>query len=456
MTNDIDYEEIDKAKEELNEGQLKAFKQALFWWKVARVDNADNLYFRIFGYAGTGKSYIVQYITSALGIGSSQIVYCAFTGNAALNLVRKGNNGACTIHRLQYDVEVETIQEHNDKNDPERVTGEKKIIHTIKKEHLDPNIKLIIVDEISMVSDTLINDLLSFNIPIMMLGDPGQLESPGGVNSYMGDSEALLDEIVRQDNFIVNASFWARTGYAIPYGMYGDNNEVSVIPDYYLDDEDDANSYYKWADTIIVGKNKTRKAINKAVRKAYDRKGNFPVVGDKLVCNLNQWDITAYCPSLKAEIALVNGTVGYVKAVKAINMQEEYFIIDFQTEFDENCVFEDLKISSFNFDPQVTYFPSKKNDFRMGYSKFNNFDYGYGITCHKAEGNEYNKVLIIVEKMGWNFETKRYDINIDMKWLYTAITRAKKKVILVMKEDYYKNTLYDKSDEYWDSIEEYY
>ena len=52
------------------------------------------------------------------------------------------------------------------------------------------------------------------------------------------------------------------------------------------------------------------------------------------------------------------------------------------------------------------------------------FEYGYAITCHKAQGSEWDKVLVIEENFPWNKEE-------HIRWLYTAATRSSEKLVIV-------------------------
>ena len=107
----------------------------------------------IAGYAGTGKSTLVEFIIDALGLYSDEVAYVAYTGKASLVLQNKGCEGAMTSHKLLY-------------NTKEKVDG---TYEHIPKDKLDEQYKLIIVDEISMLPDELWQLLLSHKTPIIAL-----------------------------------------------------------------------------------------------------------------------------------------------------------------------------------------------------------------------------------------------------------------------------------------------
>jgi exodeoxyribonuclease-5 len=437
----------------LNESQQDGLRKTIMWWKF----QPNKQYFKIFGYAGTGKSYLVNFIIKSLGLSFyDNVRFCTFTGNAAFNLIKKGNKSASTIHKLIYDCTIEEVPQY--KKNPEtginEIVGYKKVIHTQKKVSLPSEVKLIVVDEASMASNELIEDLLSFKIKTIFLGDPGQLSPINGTNKYMVEPDVLLEEIMRQDDdsYIVDASFAVRNQEPLAYGIYGDKNEFAVVPALELDDEDEAEVYYNFATQIICGKNNTRKKINNLARSFKGLHGKLPVIGDKVVCTANNWVLTAWSPKLETHVPLVNGTVGYVTEIKGISRSQQVFYMSFKLDFDEGCVFDNIPVSFYNFDPAASKPVMSKNPL----NKINVFDFGYAITCHKAQGNQYKNVLIIAEKICFKDDHTGIDFDEESKWLYTAITRAEKKAVIIFDSKFYMNRFYKKDNDFWDSYHEFY
>jgi len=441
----------------LTHDQQRAIKKMVMWWNL--VDNQQ--YYRLVGYAGTGKTFIVNFLIKELGLDPvSQVAFCAFTGSAAMNLVKKGNKNATTIHQLIYETTVEEYPVYHKKKNKETGVMEddlsrepiryEKKFYTTKKTQLNPLIKLIVIDEYSMASDEMLKDILSFGIKVLMIGDSGQLEPVNKVNTFMDEYDSILEEIVRQqgESPIIDLSFKARNKIAIPYGTY--NEDAEVLPMYCLDDIDDAIELYTWADQILCGSNRTRKNINRIVRKHLGFTDIIPQVGDKVVCTQNNWKLLTYSPKLGTYINLVNGTMGYVNKIKAVSLVSKEFIMDFRCDFDPECVFEDIKVSFCNFDEE-TQPPSQRGKFD-GRSITNIFDFGYAMTVHKAQGNGYGKVLVIVEKMSF----RPFNIETERRWLYTAITRAEKQLIMLIDDKYYRSPLYERDREFWNSYDEYY
>lgn len=169
---------------QLNEKQQLAVNRATDWYAKQNTQ-----IFKMAGYAGTGKTTVATTIARTLE-SDENTLYCAFTGKAACVMRQKGMPGQ-TIHSAIYDYETVT--------DPQ--TGKQHVVH-----HLKPRLpyKLIVVDEASMVGTEIAKDLLSFQIPILAIGDPGQLPPVGDrYSDLLRGPDIVLDEIMRQDGGIM-------------------------------------------------------------------------------------------------------------------------------------------------------------------------------------------------------------------------------------------------------------
>lgn len=469
--------DLTNVEEQLTHDQYVVFKNCIVWYNLSS-DEQDDLYYIIPGFAGTGKSYIIKFITKALGLEDYQIAFATFTGAAALNLVKRGNPNASTIHKLIYDCKVnefpvyERDKDGNIKKDDKGndiIKEYKRVLSTIKKDSLDPLIKLIIVDEYSMLDSKMINDLLSFGIKTIFLGDFAQLPPIHGKSNLNESNFYQLSEIVRQssDSPIINLSMMARNKKAIPYGKYGN---VNILPVEKLHDDEYAAKNYLSASQIICGYNNTRKKINDLVRKYKGFTNKTPEVGDKVVCTRNDWSKVAYSPVLNSYIPLVNGQIGYVTKVSEYDPSRKIFIMEFKTDFDEECIFKVL-VSGYNFDKtssklrddkvkifkqsfdNVNFNSSDLTDFRMIEETVEEFDFAYAITCHKAQGQQYKNIIVIAESMRFGAEE---DIDLNAKWLYTAITRAECGLKIYIGKSYYMNKEYEKDGDFWKAWRYYY
>lgn len=237
----------------------------------------------------------------------------------------------------------------------------------------------------------------------------------------------FLDEIMRQaaESEIIQMTMKIRNQEPIPYY---NGNEIMVIPYSKLVD-----GCYSWADQIIAATNQKRKSVNDYVRKMYGYSG-LPQEGERMICLRNYWDDVSSTGE-----SLVNGTTGIIHSpsesfkvippfIKCDNRKME--IINCMFEADDNSYFHDVEI-----DKHMIKTGEKCIDWRVSYAlgKIRNrigdivpreFDFGYCITCHKSQGSQWEKVLVLEE----NFP---FDKTEHARWLYTACTRAEKKLVLV-------------------------
>ena len=393
----------------LTNGQEKGLKIA-----VERYKNGEP-YTVIAGYAGTGKSTLVSHIVDALNIYPGDVCYVAFTGKASLVLREKGCENSMTAHKLLY----------HSKEKPDGTFEHK------PRKYLEFKYKLIVVDEVSMIPVDMWELLLSHGVHVIALGDPGQLPPIDGESELLAHPHVFLDEVVRQaqDSEIIRLSMDIRNSVSLkPYK----GNEVIIISKNQLND-----FYYSGADQIIAAKNVTRNDINWKCRKI--KFGNdvprYPIAGEKAICLKNYWNVLSNCRDIcedniwdsagipKSGDPLINGMIGELSNIKFNHdvfkygdiMNANFTIGDNNTFYN---LFMDYKLFA---ESQQTINSDNWAEFR-GMAKPMLFDYAYCITCHKSQGSEFDKVLVFNEYM------KSTD---HKRWLYTAATRAKKKLIIV-------------------------
>ncbi len=387
--------------------------------------------FVLCGYAGTGKTFLVDYIVRKMGlVPGESAVFVAPTGKAASVLIRAGTP-ASTIHSLIY-----TREEDIEVNEDGEVISER-FLRFVLKSSLPKEIELIVVDETSMVSDDLLHDLLSFGIKCLFCGDPAQLPPVYGTNSLMKTPVYTLKEIVRQakDDPIVQMSEAVRAGKLLSYGRYGER--AAVIPKNSLRPEERAALFLR-ADLVIVGTNRTRSRINREIRcaRGIPEEQLLPIEGEKLICTLNDWSKPL---DDAGSFHLVNGIVGTCSDVR--EGEDGLGMLDFQADF------LDRPVKNLPFDAGVfsngVYFHSygakacllangrlvHENNFgalRSAKVKREDtiarFEFAYAVTCHKAQGSEYDTVVVLDESR--LFSDGR-------EWLYTAITRAKNNLVIL-------------------------
>lgn len=384
----------------MQEGAVESIKQ---WFNHSN----EQAYF-LAGFAGTGKSTIVEHTISQLGVRKSKVEFACYTGKAALVLTQKakGKFKVKTIHRLIYSLD------ETSKGQPNFVLKPKEEL-----EHL----KLIVIDECSMVDGQVMQDLKSFGVKILFIGDTGQLPpvSQAGNEEFLqmfNNPNYTLTEIHRQaeGNPIIYLSMLARTKQPIPYGWYGENKEVLVIDQ--MQWLSVKQHCYTTADQIICGKNKTRHGLNQDIRQYLGFNSIFPLKGDKLICTRNDWGKNI------RDINLVNGMTGFIEEVeydihkKNRDVERESLQVKFRPDFTDES-FKNLYLVN-------DHFTGKEYKLRgHEYSLYNEFDYGYAITCHKSQGSQWDKVVVISEVL----RSEEHH-----RWLYTAITRSSEKLVLVI------------------------
>ena len=371
---------------------------------------AGEKYTVISGYAGTGKSTLVRFIIEALDVEESRVVYTSFTGKATEVLRKKGNKNAMTLHKLLYD------------SIPRPAGG------FFRKPKASLDYDIVIADEISMIPKTLMDLLLSHKVYVICLGDPFQLPpiDKDEDNHLLDHAHVFLDEIMRQaaESEIIQLTMKIRNQEPIDYF---DGEEVKII------DKNTLNTgMLLWADQILTATNAKRIAINNQVRGLLGR-GLEPEDGDKVICLRNYWDDF----SINGD-PLVNGTIGTLRNSFQTWREIPRFVKSDIRKFDilqgDMIVGEDI-YEALEMDRNMIKRGEKCCDWRLSYQlgrlkpKYGEivpkeFAYGYAITCHKAQGSEWDKVLVLEESFPFQKEE-------HARWLYTACTRASEKLVLL-------------------------
>jgi exodeoxyribonuclease-5 len=317
------------------------------------------------GLAGSGKTTLVSHLIKQL----PNFACCAFTGKAADVLRSKGVD-ASTIHSLIY-----VPQENKDK---------RKQPTFVKKPCLP--VSGIIVDEASMVGRDVYADLISYNLPIIFVGDHGQLEPVGEDLYLMANPDFRLETIHRNAGDIAKFAHHLRSGLSA--SSYGECDKVIVIP------KNQCSPHLLDVDQIICAKNATRVAINKYIRQLKGIERDYPIIGDRIISLRN---------SRKHKI--FNGSQGTIYRVG-----------------DKKLTIYLSNGAKVMVDYHVDTFNREKVDMEIDAHPF---DYAYAVTCHKAQGSEWSKVMVIEQFCGgWDHK----------RWAYTAASRAKDKLVWVLGE----------------------
>ncbi len=363
------------------------------------------------GYAGTGKSTLVKFAIEALNVESSKVAYATYTGKAAEVLRKKGNPGACTLHKLLYD------------HFPMPGGG------FYRKPKTELDVTIVVVDEVSMVPKPMVDLLLKHKIYVIFLGDPFQLPQidKDTENHLLDKPHIFLDEIMRQaaESEIIQLTMKIRNGESLDLFK---GNEVQIFK------KNEFNTgMMTWADQIIVATNATRQSINQQMRKILGYSG-LPQHGERMICLRNYWD-----DCNDAGDALVNGTTGIIEnpfeSFRRIPSYIKNDRRDLPTIVGNFIPDGGIEFHSIEMDKEMIMTGEKCIDWRVAYQlgklkpKIGDivpkeFAFAYAITCHKAQGSEWEKVLVVEE--GFPFAKEEH-----ARWLYTACTRASEKLVLL-------------------------
>lgn len=349
--------------------------------------------FRLFGYAGTGKTTLISEISELV---KGQVVYMAFTGKAALVMQKKGCYGASTIHSAIYRP-VE-----------DKKTGEVEFV--LNYDSMVATADLIIIDEVSMVNAEIGEDLLSFGRKVLVIGDPFQLPPVKGEGFFTsGNPDIMLTEIHRQarDNPIIRLSIDIREHRS----LFNQNYDQCKVFNRSAVDNPEFDNVLKMVDQVLCGMNRTRTSLNGRIRLAKGIANPLdltePKIGDKLICLRNN-----------NKKGLLNGGLWEATSVELATMNGEYAInMKSLDELGDNV--------DFNARVPKEFFSGGEDKLDWRYRKnIDEFTFGDALTVHKSQGSQWNNILIVDESRVFREHSDRH--------LYTAVTRAAERVYLAI------------------------
>lgn len=388
----------------LSKEQNRVRDAIMDWWKGKKSP-----FITVGGYAGTGKTTLIGYLRREIKREANiRVSFCSYTGRAARVLHEKLRGAGSliekdfcgTIHRLIYDPVFDLKG---------RVVGWTKTAK-IRGD-------LVIVDEASMVNGPIWNDILSYEVPVIAVGDHGQLPPVEGTFNLMEDPDLKLEEIHRQaaGSPIIQLSMRARLEGEIPCGRFADGVEKVRR----RDEETEARlnslfSRYDLDTMVICGLNRTRVNLNRHIRSLLGFEGDDPRPGARVVCLRNNY--------LAKECRIFNGMLGTIVSIrkerKAKKGQACRAVIEMDGE-DAPYVgrvnrdqFDNPKTLSYAGDP-------------MRERGVDLFDWGYVLTVHKAQGSEARKVILFEQR------TPLWAGEMWNRWLYTGVTRAQEELLIV-------------------------
>jgi exodeoxyribonuclease V len=383
----------------LSSDQKNTISHLLEWYQK---DRHDMRYVTLGGFAGTGKTTLIAILRRELhkiDI-NLQVGFASFTGKAARVLATKikeeqvlfKGDSVGTIHSLIYSPVINARME---------------IVGWKQKESIDKN--LIIIDEASMVDQIIWEHLLSYRIPIIVVGDHGQLPPIAGNFNLMQKPDLRLEEIHRQAraNPIIDLSISARTQGFIKPGKYS----TKVIK-FSRDDSETQErlsemlSGYKKETLILCGYNSTRKRLNIYIRNALGFESPYPESGDRVICLRNNHKQNIY-----------NGMLGTI--IHLSKKDEKWYEAEISMDGEETNYIGLISVDQFNADKPLNF-----TDNRSQIMRGDIFDFGYALTVHKAQGSQAKCVILFEERFS------KMDDEGWRRWLYTGVTRAEEELYI--------------------------
>lgn len=378
------------------------------------------------GYAGTGKTTLARNLVEG---SSKKWLFAAYTGKAAHVLSTKGCDGARTIHSLIYRFAGEVTEEQlqameRELGDPQtsatrrqaitrellafqRGRGPRFTLWETGPLSLD-DVAGVVVDEVSMVNRQLGRDLERFGKKILVLGDPAQLPPVEGGGYFTArDPDVMLTEVHRHasDRGVLRLATHIREGGSL--SSFPSAPDAEIVSQRSTP-QDVRTCLALDADQVLVGLNRTRHDLNRRYRTLRQRTGTMPYEGDRLVCLRNE-----------RERGLFNGS--------------QWIVVDAEWPADGDT--GELTVRSEDDEDDrvvvckawVHHLQGRGEELKRkgaGVRDASEFDWGYALTVHKAQGSEWDRVLVVDESRSLGGTEPR-------RWLYTAVSRASKHVVVL-------------------------
>lgn len=414
---------------QLSAEQMAGIEEISKWYE----DAADGLRgcFRLFGPAGTGKTTMAKSIPGALGVNAR---FMTFTGKAAHVLRRKGVDNARTIHSSIYfptsseeakaalaakREDLAAAEEMGDSHADlqaelrteiaELESAAKRMTWEWNPEAFaEDNPGLLVLDEVSMVSERLAADIQRYEIPVLVLGDPAQLPPVDGAGYYInGRPDFMLEEIHRQalESPVLELATRIRLSQGATLGVRGSDTEAASL------------TAAMEADQVICWSNKRRWAMVSAMRRKMGRPEGMPVAGDRIMCLRNNRDLSVF-----------NGQQFTVLDTREAVLGPTLTLQDDDGHTRQIPVFAD-GFQGLDLEKQASGSGTGVKGGRMLAT------FGQVITCHKSQGSEWGHVYVVNELPNMMAMTTRHKGEREAEaqarqWLYTAVTRASDRVTI--------------------------
>jgi exodeoxyribonuclease-5 len=329
------------------------------------------------GQAGVGKTTLAAAVADIFpGI----VLYAALTAKATAVMRARGCPDPLTLHKLLYH------------SNPEQKRGE--LDWTPREQPLDGC--LCVVDEASMVDEKLGQHLLDTGASVLAILDPEQLPPISGAGFFSGTPDVLLTQIHRQaaNSPIIQLASEIRAGHS----PVAKRRDWDVLVS---------------ADIVLCAFRDTAYSYNWSIRRRRGYESKYPEIGERICCQRNNY-----------YRGVLNGVVYEVIEVPERGDNLVIIVKDDDGEQAETVV--PKRCFTSNIDRHTLHSLPLDLD---------PFSYGYAITCHRAQGSEWDHVAVLDEGMRWAeffYRHKSAEVRQVMRrrWSYTAVTRAAKRLAI--------------------------
>lgn len=423
------------SRSDLSPDQRRVYESMLDW-----VKTPGSPLLTVGGYAGTGKSTLLGLFSTETKL---RVAYVCYTGRASSILGRKLQAGgtkitnrACTdddrkldghwshlfyssgsseasypfcgtIHRLLYRPFIDSVTEE--------------LMGWEKRDELDRNYDLIVIDEASMIDARVVSDIQSHDVRILAVGDHGQLPPVMSDGSLIERPMLRLEKIHRQaeGSPIIQLSRVLREEGRLDRSL-ADENHLRFRRTQDMTDPSLAAmlSLNKLDAAVLCWRNATRVHVNRTVRGHLGFTGKPPQAGEPLI-------------ALKNYPPIYNGMRGLVTAEATSPFKSEWWLMRAGVEFpDEGLPATEQELCRDQFH-RARPFESVEELEKAGIKVYSMsgagrlFDFGYAMTVHKSQGSQFKHAVVIAD---WRPD---YSNDNTRRLAYTAITRASEKLTVL-------------------------
>lgn len=338
------------------------------------------------GYAGTGKTKIITSVANEMGIAGLRVLVTCFTGKAAQRLRESfdyvhGNVKVVNFHQVIYKI----------------VDNGDGILRFSKRPDWFLDYDVVLVDESSMIDDQTTNDIVDGNLPTSFFGDPFQLPPVTKKTTMFDEPDILLTEVFRQrgESYILDIATDLRNG----------TDRIGELPNIHPTEIFDKVDMLKEECPVLFLSNKDRIHFNTSYRR-YIHEVEDPQRSDRMVCLKNNHSLSIY-----------NGQIlTILRMIESVEINGTTFFRALVKSGDEKC---NIFFPKDQIDSTEMFVLQEEDKQEIG-SNVLLLDYAYALTAHKAQGSQFEQVVIKIPS--W---IRRKDSVYFYRWMYTAITRAK-------------------------------